>query len=72
MTNKDDWYLESSPKPSLRMWIFQQMGMGAIYAALAFFGIIAVILIIAAIGRLLPEDPFGTFEVGRAVVTAIV
>ena len=72
MASKDDWYIADSPKPTLRMWIFQNMAMGAVYAALLFFGVIAVILIIAAIGRLLPEDPFAVLDAGRAAIRAIV
>ncbi len=70
MATKDDWYLESSKKPSLRMWIFQNMAMGAVYAAIVFFGIIAVLLIIAAIGKLLPEDPYAALDAGRAALSA--
>lgn len=72
MASKDDWYIEDSPKPSLRMWIFQNMAMGAVYAAMLFFGVIAVILIIAAVGRLLPEDPFAALDAGSAAIRAIV
>jgi len=70
MAHKDEWYLESSGKPSLRMWIFQQMSMGAVYAAIFFFGVIALILILAAIGRLLPEDPYAVLDAGRAALRA--
>ena len=70
MTHKDEWYLERSAKPSLRKWAFQQMAMGAVYAAILFFGIIAVLLILAAIGRLLPEDPFAVLDAGRAALRA--
>ena len=56
MSNKD-WYLEDAgSKPSLYGWIFQQMAVGASYAAILLFGLIALILIIFAIGQLLPED----------------
>ncbi|NNF23620.1 MAG: RC-LH1 core complex protein PufX [Rhodobacteraceae bacterium] len=57
MSDNDEWYLKSH-KPSLRGWIFTQMTLGAVYAAVVFFGVIAVILIIYAVSFLLPEDPF--------------
>ncbi len=72
MSDKDEWYLESTPKPSLRFWIFQQMSLGAIWAALVLFGLIAVILIIRAIGALLPEDPFAALELGTRALGALV
>ena len=70
MTHKDDWYLDSTPKPSLRFWIFNQMALGATYAALVLFGVIALILIIRAIGFLLPEDPNTVFEMGLGALRA--
>ena len=54
MSDKE-WYLEDY-KPSLRKWIFQNMAMGATYAALVLFGLIAIILIINAIGKALPDE----------------
>ncbi len=57
MTHKDDWFLEGQKKPSLRFWIFNQMTLGAAYAALVLFGLIAFILIIRAVSFLLPENP---------------
>jgi hypothetical protein len=71
MTHKDDWYLASTPKPSLRAWIFNQMTIGAAYAALVLFGAIAFILILRAIGFLLPEQPIG-FEMGITALSAFV
>ena len=70
MTHKDDWYLDSAPKPSLRFWIFQQMALGATYAALALFGLIAIILILRAVSFLLPEDPNAVFEMGLGALRA--
>ncbi|MEM1064175.1 MAG: RC-LH1 core complex protein PufX [Pseudomonadota bacterium] len=72
MSDKDEWYLDSTPKPSLGLWIFQQMSMGAIWAALVLFGFIAVILILRAIAFLLPEDPFATLELGTRALSALV
>ena len=71
MSDNNDWYLESTPKPSMRVWIFQQMAMGATYAALVLFGIIALILMIRAFSYLLPEDPYAVLEVGSRVINAI-
>jgi len=69
MSKNEKWYLEGQ-EPSLRMWIFQQMSMGAIYAAAVFFGAIAVVLILVAVSKLLPEDPFAALETGKALLTA--
>jgi hypothetical protein len=71
MANKDDWYIDSTPKPSLRFWIFNQMALGAIYAALVVFGLIAFILILRAISFLLPEDPFAALETGVRALNAL-
>ena len=60
------WYLKDS-KPSLRMWVFTQMALGASYAAAVFFGVIAFILILVVISKLLPEDPFAALEAARAL-----
>ncbi|MDJ0628132.1 MAG: RC-LH1 core complex protein PufX [Rhodobacter sp.] len=56
MSNRE-WYLEhDGPKPSLYGWIFRHMAMGAVYAALVVFGLIAILLIIYSVGELLPAD----------------
>ena len=71
MSDKDPhWYLDDS-KPSLRMWIFSQMAMGAIYAMLVFFGVILFIFALIAISNILPEDPFAALETGAAIITAL-
>ena len=71
MSDKDPhWYLDDS-KPSLRMWIFSQMAMGAIYAMLVFFGVILFIFALIAISNLLPEDPFAALDSGAAITTAL-
>ncbi|WP_413717517.1 RC-LH1 core complex protein PufX [Silicimonas sp. MF1-12-2] len=71
MSDKDPhWYLDDS-KPSLRMWIFSQMAMGAIYAMLVFFGVILFIFALIAISNILPEDPFAALETGTAIATAL-
>jgi hypothetical protein len=70
MANKDDWYIDSTPKPSLRFWIFNQMALGAIYAALFVFGLIAFILVIRAISFLLPENPFEALDTGLRALSA--
>ena len=72
MSDKDPhWYLDDS-KPSLRMWIFSQMAMGAIYAMLVFFGVILFIFALIAISNLLPEDPFAALDTGAAITTALI
>jgi hypothetical protein len=72
MSDNKDWYLETTPKPSLRMWIFQNMAMGAIYAALVFFGIILFILALRALAGLLPEDPFALLDAGVTTFSVLV
>ena len=71
MSGNDQWYLEDQPKPGLRAWIFNQMALGAVYAALVLFGAIALILVIYAISYLLPEDPFAALETGQRLISAI-
>jgi hypothetical protein len=71
MSYNKDWYLDSAPKPSLRAWIFSQMALGATYAALAFFGVIAFILILYAISFLLPDDPFAALGIDLGAIRAI-
>ena len=72
MSQNDEWYLEGEKNPSLYFWIFQNMAMGAIYAAIVLFGLIAVILIIRAVSFLLPEDPFAALDAGQRLISAIV
>jgi len=70
MADTDKWYLKDEKEPSLAMWIFRNMAMGAVWAGLVFFGLIAIILIIRAIGFILPEDPFAMIEAARAILPA--
>ena len=72
MSDDKHWYLETEPNPNLYGWIFRQMAMGAVYAALAFFGVIAVILIIRAVGFILPEDPFAALDAAQRALSALV
>jgi len=71
MADNHDWYIERDPKPNLYGWIFRHMAMGAVYAALVFFGLIAVILLFRALSFLLPEDPFAALEIGTQALTAL-
>lgn len=66
------WYLKDDKDPSLGMWIFRNMAMGAVWAGLVLFGLIAIILLIRAVSFLLPEDPFAALEVGRMLISAAV
>ena len=66
------WYLKDEKDPSLGMWIFRNMAMGAVWAGLVLVGLIAFILLIRAVGFLLPEDPFAALETGRTLISAIV
>ena len=71
MSDQDPhWYLEDS-KPSLRLWVFTQMAMGAMYGMLVFFGVVLFIFALIAISNVLPEDPFAVLETGAAVLTAV-
>lgn len=71
MSDKDPhWYLDDS-KPSLRMWMFTQMAMGAIYAMLVFFGVILFIFALVAISNILPEDPFAALDARTVITTAL-
>jgi hypothetical protein len=70
MADTEKWYLKTDKDPSLGMWIFRNMAMGAVWAGLVFFGCIAIILVLRAIGFLLPEDPFAMLDAARPLVTA--
>ncbi|MEL6642450.1 MAG: RC-LH1 core complex protein PufX [Pseudomonadota bacterium] len=72
MSKNEYWYVDNTPKPSLRVWILSQMTMGAAYAAVVLFGVIAFILILRAISFLLPEDPFAALEFGSQALNALV
>ncbi|MEM6824416.1 MAG: RC-LH1 core complex protein PufX [Pseudomonadota bacterium] len=72
MADNNDWYMERDPKPGLYFWIFRHMAMGAVYAALVLFGLIAVILIFRALSFLLPEDPFAALEMGTRALNAVI
>ena len=71
MSHDEKWYLQDEKAPSLYGWIFRHMAMGAVYAALVLFGIIAVILIIRAIGFILPEDPFAALDTATRALSAL-
>ena len=71
MAEHEEWYLERDPKPHLYGWIFRHMAMGAVYAALVFFGVIAVVLLFRALSFLLPEDPFAALELGTQALSAL-
>ncbi len=51
-----EWYLEGSARPSLRTWAFGQMALGAAYAGCVLVAIMAFMMILYAVGTLLPED----------------
>ena len=72
MSDKNDhWYLDDS-KPSLKMWVFSQMAVGAGWGALVFFGVILFIFALIAISNILPEDPFAALDTGLAAASALV
>ena len=67
---KTEWYLEGN-KPSLKMWVFSQMAVGAGWGALVFFGAVLFIFALIAISSILPEDPFAMIA-PTAALTAFV
>ncbi|SEN29149.1 Intrinsic membrane protein PufX [Palleronia salina] len=71
MSDNKKWFLADDLQPSLYMWVFTQMCLGAVYAAVVFFGVIGVILILRAISFLLPEDPYAALETMGQVATAL-
>lgn len=72
MSDKEEWYLDYDPAPNLYSWVFKHMAMGAVYAALVFFGIIAILVLLRALSFALPEDPFAALELGTRVAGALV
>ncbi len=70
-TTTEKWYLEEE-HPSLRMWIFTQMSMGAVYGAVLFFGVIGFVLIIRVISYLLPEDPYAALDGAGALARTMI
>ena len=68
--NDVKWYLQEDRAPSLYGWVFQQMALGATYAAVVFFGVIAFILILKAISHILPEDPYAALPALQALGVA--
>ena len=75
MSDNRQWYLDDQPKPSLRRWVFNQMAVGAGWAALVFFGASLCVFVIRAIAGLLPQDPFASadsvLQFGQAVTHLI-
>jgi len=58
MSNDKYWYLGGGRKPSLHRWIFENMAIGAVYAAIVLFGMILLILLLIGFSNILPEDPY--------------
>ena len=71
MSDDQHWYLERDPKPNLYAWIFKHMAMGATYAAMVFFGVIAIILLFRALSFILPEDPFAALDTATRALSAL-
>lgn len=64
------WYLTEDYKPSLRMWIFTQMAMGAIYGMIVFAAAVLFILALVAVSNILPDDPYATLWPSDAAAPA--
>ena len=58
MSDNKFWYTEFGKKPSMHRWIFENMAMGAVYAAIVLFGVILLIYLLVGLSSLLPEDPY--------------
>ena len=71
MSDEKHWYVADEKPPSLSMWIFTQMTMGAAYAALVCMGVLFFVLVFRALSAILPEDPFALLETGSRLVQAI-
>ena len=71
MSRDDKWYLADEKPPSLYLWIFTQMTMGAAYAALVCMVVLFFVLFWRAVSAILPEDPFAVLETGSRLVQAI-
>ena len=71
MSDNKHWYLKDEKKPNLYAWVFNQMAMGAVYAALVVFGAILLILLLIGLSNLLPEDPFAALDGVRALTRTI-
>ncbi|TDL81517.1 hypothetical protein E2L08_05200 [Palleronia sediminis] len=71
MSKKTDWYLENDDR-SMHAWVLSHMTMGAVYAAVAFFGVIGFILVLRLIARILPEDPYAFLDAAGQAARALV
>lgn len=71
MSDDKHWYVADETPPSLSVWIFTQMTMGAAYAAMVCMAVLFFVLAIKALSALLPEDPFAMIETGSRLVQAI-
>lgn len=63
------WHLEHDTAPSLYSWVSLEMGKGAFYGAVLFFGIVLFIYGLRLISRILPEDPYAALDVVQRVLT---
>ena len=63
------WHLEHDTAPSLHGWVAGQMGKGAFFAAILFFGILLFIYALRLISRILPEDPYAALDAVQRVLT---
>ncbi|QFU09749.1 Intrinsic membrane protein PufX [Rhodobacteraceae bacterium THAF1] len=63
------WHLEHDTAPSLYSWVALQMGKGAFYAAVLFFGVVLFIYALRLLSRVLPEDPYAAIDAVQRVLT---
>ncbi len=72
MSDEKHWYMADEKPPSLSVWIFTQMAMGAVYAFLVCMAILFVILFFRGLSGLLPTDPNAMLETTTRLVQAFV
>ncbi|WP_293573259.1 RC-LH1 core complex protein PufX [Phaeobacter sp.] len=70
MTDKPGWWVKDE-QPSLYLWVFTKMTLGAAYGALFLTGVIFFILILRVLSGLLPEDPYAALETGAQMVALL-
>lgn len=71
MSENKYWYMDDGRKPSLHRWIFENMAIGAVYAAIVLFGIILFIYLLVGFSSILPEDPLALLAPATSTGTFI-
>ena len=66
----NEWWVDYDEKPSLYMWIFTKMAVGACIAGLFLFVCFLFVLFFRALSVWLPEDPNAALELGVKTLSA--